>query len=128
MRTTPVVEWSQRNQLPILHVRPCTLKSQAFKGLLLFFSRPFNIFWPFVVVEVEVDRKKVFAKKSERQSRDSQAQLQSIKTKIFFHFCFCFLLFFYALSWLAKKTTGIFTFFAFFAFFAFFCSNLFSDR
>ena len=60
-RTTPVVEWSQRNQLPIL--RPCTLKSQAFKGLLLFFSRPFNIFWPFVVVEVDVDRKKVFAKK-----------------------------------------------------------------
>jgi hypothetical protein len=116
MRTTPVVEWSQRNrnQLPILHVRPCTLKSQAFKGLLLFFSRPFNIFWPFVVVEVEVDRKRFSRKKSERQSRDSQAQLQSIKTKIFFPLLLLLSPRFYALSWLAKKLPAFFAFFAFF--------------
>jgi len=122
MRTTPVVEWSQRNQLPIL--RPCTLKSQAFKGLLLFFSRPFNIFWPFVVVDV--DRKKGFREKKWETKPRQPGPTSIDKNEDFFPLLLLLSPLFYALSWLAKKTTGIFCIFCFFCFF--FLSILFSDR
>ena len=108
-----------RNEIEIsfsFYVRPCTLKSQAFKGLLLFFvfSRPFNIFWPFVVVEVDVDRKKVFAKKKWETKPRQPGPTSIDKNEDFFPLLLLLSPLFYALSWLAKKLPAFFAFFAFF--------------